>query len=278
MKNNCFICPICQNKLNLSANGASLVCEKEIKSHCFDIASEGYVNLDRDHAGGGDSKECVRYRSAFLDSGYYDPIAEKMCEILKSFAQRDGIVLDAGCGEGFYTSSFARALPSLSFYGIDISKHAVRHGAKRAKKEALCNNIYAVSSIFSLPFAEENIDIITSIFAPCPEKEFSRVLKRGGYLIIAAAGEKHLLGLKKVLYDDIYMNDERADMPSSDFELVRKENLSFDISLRSNEDILNLFSMTPYYYRTSQKDKEKLSTLSHLESEIEIDFFIYRKV
>ncbi len=278
MKNNCFVCPICGSKLGVSENYASLVCGKKIKPHCFDIASEGYVNLDRNHVGGGDSKECVKHRTAFLDSGYYDPIAEKMCEILKNLAPDGGILLDAGCGEGFYTASFARTLPSLSVCGVDISKHAVRHGAKRAKKDGLSNNIYAVSSIFSLPFAEESIDIITSIFAPCPEEEFSRVLKTGGCLIIAAAGEKHLLGLKKALYDDIYMNEERADMPSSDFELLSKEKLTFNISLRSNDDILNLFSMTPYYYRTSQKDKEKLSALSCLESEIEINFFIYRKV
>ncbi len=278
MKNNCFICPICGNPLRVSANGASLVCVKETKPHCFDIASEGYVNLDRDHAGGGDSKECVRHRTAFLDSGYYDPIAKKMCEILKEIAPDGGILLDAGCGEGFYTSSFARSLPSLSVYGIDISKHAVRHGAKRAKREGLHNNIYAVSSIFTLPFAPDKIDMITSIFAPCPEEEFSRVLKKGGYLVIAAAGEKHLLGLKKALYDEIYMNEERADMPSSDFEFLKKERVSYNVSLGSNEDILNLFSMTPYYYRTSQKDKEKLNSLSSLESEIEIDFFIYRKV
>lgn len=278
MKNNCFICPICGSSLQLSENGASLVCGKETKPHCFDIASEGYVNLDRDHAGGGDSKECVRHRTAFLDSGYYDPIVRKMCEILKDIALGGGILLDAGCGDGFYTSSFAKLLPEMSVCGIDISKHAVRYGAKRAKRENLKNNIYAVSSIFTLPFASENIDIITSVFAPCPEEEFSRALKKGGYLVIAAAGEKHLLGLKKALYDDIYMNEERADMPSSDFELLKKERLSFTISLGSNEDILNLFSMTPYYYRTSLKDKEKLTSLSSLESEIEIDFFIYRKV
>ena len=278
MKNNCFICPICGEKLLLSENGASLVCGKETKPHCFDIASEGYVNLDRGHAGGGDSKECVRSRTAFLDSGYYDPIAEKMCDILKDIAPDGGVLLDAGCGEGFYTSHFSRSMPHMSVCGIDISKHAVRHGAKRAKKEGLKNSIYAVSSIFTLPFAGESVDIITSIFAPCPEEEFSRVLKKDGYLIIAAAGEMHLLGLKKALYDDIYMNEERADMPSSEFELMKRERLSFNITLRSNEDISNLFSMTPYYYRTSVKDKEKLSSLSSLESEIEIDFFIYRKV
>ena len=81
-----------------------------------------------------------------------------------------------------------------------------------------------------------------------------------------------------MLYDEIYLNEERADMPSDNFKLVKKENLFFKINLRSNEDIRNLFSMTPYYYRTSQKDKEKLNSLSSLESEIEIDFFIYRKV
>jgi len=38
-----------------------------------------------------------------------------------------------------------------------------------------------------------------------------------------------------------------------------------------------LFSMTPYYWRTSQSDKAKLSALERLDTEIDIIFSVYRK-
>lgn len=279
MENNHFICPICKTRLTLSENKGSLICGKETKPHCFDIASAGYVNLDRGHAGGGDSKECVKSRTAFLESGHYAPISEKICNITRNLLDIECVILDAGCGEGYYTSALAKDLPYAAVYGIDISKPAVEHGAKRARREGYANNLYAVSSIFELPFADESIDCITSIFAPCPENEFHRVLKKGGILVIAAAGEKHLLGLKRALYENVYMNEERADLPNeAGFELAGRDTLSYDIYLRSKKEIADLFSMTPYYYRTSLTDKEKLSSLDSLHTEVEIDFSIYRKI
>lgn len=278
MKNNHFICPVCRSKLQLSENGGSLICQKETKPHCFDISAAGYVNLDRSHAGGGDSKECVRSRSAFLELGYYSPISEIINETVRNILLSESVLIDAGCGEGYYTSALAEALPETKVYGIDISKPAIEHGAKRARRKGFANNLYAVSSIFDLPFPDESVDCITGIFAPCPENEFYRVLRKDGYLVIVAAGKKHLLGLKNALYENVYMNEERSDLPdSSGFELIKKETLSYSITLKSAEEIANLFSMTPYYYRTSITDKEKLNSLSSLETEVEIDLSIYRK-
>ena len=39
--------------------------------------------------------------------------------------------------------------------------------------------------------------------------EFLRVLKVGGHFIVASAGIDHLNGLKKVLYDETYKNEEK---------------------------------------------------------------------
>ncbi|MBE6632535.1 MAG: methyltransferase domain-containing protein [Ruminococcaceae bacterium] len=272
-----YICPICRTPLSRSENGKSLLCTKEEKPHCFDISSAGYVNLDRGHSGGGDSKECVRSRSAFLESGHYAPISDKINELVSSFSANPSLLLDAGCGEGYYTSSLARKMGTSDVIGIDISKPAVEHAAKAAKRQNLSNVSYAVSSIFELPIADGSLDGIVSIFAPCPENEFFRALKCGGYLFVAAAGERHLLGLKKAIYQDVYMNEARADMPSSGFALVHKESLSYKINLGSNDEILNLFAMTPYYYRTSLADKEKLSALTCLETEVDIELSVYRK-
>ncbi len=273
-----FICPICKTALRKNESGSSLVCEKETKPHCFDISSAGYVNLDRTHAGGGDSKECVRSRSAFLSLGHYLPISEKINELLWNFTSPGCVILDAGCGEGYYTNAMSKVLSDRHIMGIDISKSAVEHGARSAKREKLGNISYAVASIFELPIDNISTDAVTSIFAPCPEKEFARVLKDGGMLIIAAAGERHLMGLKSAIYDNVYTNEERADMPYEyGFTLIDRATLSYNIHLKNNDEISNLFAMTPYFYRTSAKDKEKLSRISELDTEIHIEFSVYRK-
>jgi 23S rRNA (guanine745-N1)-methyltransferase len=50
-----------------------------------------------------------------------------------------------------------------------------------------------------------------------------------------------------------------------------------EIIVEGREQIANLFSMTPYYWRTSQEDKKKLDELDRLCTEIEFDVGVYRK-
>ena len=84
------------------------------------------------------------------------------------------------------------------------------------------------------------------------------------------------MGLKRAIYSDVYENGERADMPES-MEHVGKIVSSHDIVVEGEEDIAALFSMTPYYWRTSEQDKEKLKGLGRLETKIEFEINIYRK-
>jgi 23S rRNA (guanine745-N1)-methyltransferase len=60
-------------------------------------------------------------------------------------------------------------------------------------------------------------------------------------------------------------------------KMVMRESLKYSIKLEDNADIKNLFSMTPYYWRTSPSDCEKLEGLDTLETVVDINFFIYKK-
>ena len=40
----------------------------------------------------------------------------------------------------------------------------------------------------------------------------------------------------------------------------------------------NLFTMTPYYFRTSLDDKKKLDSVEELSTHIEVNFYIYEKI
>jgi 23S rRNA (guanine745-N1)-methyltransferase len=74
-----------------------LVCSR---NHSFDRAKEGYFNLLLSVGGiHGDNKEMVEARRAFLEGGYYSPLATAVTELVLKYTDKHGQILDAGCGE-----------------------------------------------------------------------------------------------------------------------------------------------------------------------------------
>ena len=268
-----LICPCCGEKMGIGNEGRSLLCFGA-RRHCFDISSSGYVNLSPTHSGGGDSKSAVRSRSRFLDSGAYAPVSDTISDALCEYVKDGGTVIDAGCGEGYYSCRAAQK--GFSVIGFDLSKDGVTSASKRAKRDLLADTLFGVASVFELPVADGSADAVINIFAPCAEKEYCRVLKTGGVLIVAHAGAEHLMGLKRKLYESVYENEARADMPEG-MKLVGERRVRYEISLGSQEQISDLFAMTPYYWRTSAADKDKLSALQSLSTEVDIIISIYEK-
>ena len=258
--------------MDVENEGRTLFCKGE-KKHCFDFSSKGYVNLAGSRGVTGDSKQAVRSRTDFLNKGYYAPIADKLCELLSAYLQ-GGVVLDAGCGEGYYTRRIADA--GFETAGLDLSKFAVDSLASRLHCKTNENAFAVVASIYEMPFCDGFADAAVSIFALCAEEEIARVLSDDGILVVVSAGREHLMGLKKALYSTAYENEERADMPKG-MKLLSRESLKYSIKLEGNADIKNLFSMTPYYWRTSPSDSEKLEGLETLETTVDINFLIYKK-
>ena len=262
---NILSCPFCSAKIKREGN--SLICGGERK-HCFDIAKSGYVTLTRAAGSAGDDRDMVRARTAFLDKGYYLPFANTVADAV------DGAetVIDAGCGEGYYSNIIASR--GSSVYGFDLSKHACDKAAKRAK--ALQSGaFFGVSSVYELPIADGSADALVSLFAPIAEREFSRVLKDSGLLIVGAAGRNHLYELKKAVYDEAYENEGRRDLPLG-FKEIGRKNVTYTFDC-AGEDLKNLFMMTPYAFKTSKSDASKLDLLTHLEITADFDIFLFRK-
>ncbi len=260
-----LICPVCGEQLNRSAN--ALRCNR---GHSFDIAKEGYVNLLRSSKSGdliGDDKLSARSRRDFLNKGYYAPLKEELCRI---FADKEGSVLDICCGEGYYTSALGEN-SKLDVFGFDISREMVRLGAKRG------NGTYFVANMASIPIADGTMDYAVHLFAPFQEASFARVLKPGGVLYTVVPGRYHLLGLKQALYDTPYENDEKLP-DTQQLRHVSTVKVRTDITLASQEDIQAVFRMTPYYFHTSERDKEKLLPLDHLKTPIEFVIAAFEKV
>lgn len=268
-------CPVCG--LGLEREGRSLRCGG---GHCYDIAKQNYVNLlmsnkssDKRH---GDDKLMVRSRQDFLEKNYYLFLREEMCRLAAEYCPERVDMLDAGCGEGWYTCALKAALESsgkaCSAVGVDISKNALMFAGRREP-----GIDWAVASVSSLPVADESCDLLVSVFAPNDDGEFRRVLRPGGLLMKVMPTEGHLLGLKKAVYDKPYVNPPAVYEPEG-FEPVCRRELSRMIHLGSGEDIRNLFMMTPYYYKTGREDQAKLAKLESLDTGAEFALVLLRRI
>lgn len=269
-------CPVCGRPL--TRDEKAWACKK---GHSFDVASEGYVYLlppNKKHSKDpGDTKQMVAARRAFLEAGCYEPFHRRLCELACEAlaAVPAPAVLDAGCGEGWYTSALLDALRAAGkepeVCGFDISKFAVRAAAKRHKGIA-----FAVASAFSIPAAEASADLIVNVFAPIVPDELRRVVKPGGFLLLAVPTPRHLYGMKELLYDAPYENEYR-ETAYPGFSLVCRETVADTIELTSPALIEALFSMTPYYWKTPPEGCERLRQASSLRTEIGFDFLLYRR-
>ena len=203
MKEQVLVCPVC--------GGALLRTERQYTcpaGHSFDVAKEGYVNLlctSKSADKMGDSKESAAARHAFLERGYYGCLKEALTPLLH------GNVLDICCGEGYYDEYQGE------LYGFDISREMVRLAAS-ARKE----HNYFVANLANIPIEDNSIDTAMHLFAPFNEKEFYRVLKKGGRLLSVIPGEDHLIELKNILYSTPYKNDEKA--PQTELLKLKSKN------------------------------------------------------
>ncbi len=268
-----FACPKCKGELVLVGNT-----KKCNNNHCFDKAKAGYFNLLLGVGGGthGDNAEMVEARRAFLSSGHYEPLADKLSSAVLSRSNTGDCILDAGCGEGYYTDKVERSLRARDgkscVLAFDISRDAVKYAAKRNRDISL-----AVATSYDMPLSDGSVDVIFNAFSPLAIDEVRRVLRTGGSFVMVYPGREHLFGLKSVIYKTPYKN-EPEETEIDGFRLVSHDILSYDLKLDTPEDIRSLFMMTPYAYRTSKEDRERVLSLSEVTTTVEFVIDVYEKI
>ena len=273
MTSDLFLCPVCGAPL--AAEGKSYFCKNR---HCFDIARDGYVNLARASVGGdhGDNREMIRARRDFLAAGHYAHLMDELCALALAYLPNGGVLLDAGCGECSYTDRIERSLTeagrSARVLGVDLSKDALSIGGKRNPSLSL-----AVASVYHLPLPDASVDMLFEVFAPFAEEEYARVLKKGGKMVMAIPAAKHLFELKAILYENPYEN-EVQDTTLTHFHLIERREVKRRITLSRDEEVWNLFTMTPYFYRTSPADKERLKKAAPLSLSADFEVLVYEKL
>ncbi|MBR4473952.1 MAG: methyltransferase domain-containing protein [Oscillospiraceae bacterium] len=267
-----FICPICRRPLEYDAH--SYRCRS---GHCYDIAREGYVNLlpvnQRHSDMPGDDRAMVNARTGFLDGGWYEPLRERLCMLTKELAPEKAILLDAGCGEGYYTGALSRILSEKAgrAAGIDLSKSAVRRAAKRCPDAEI-----AVASVYHMPLTERSADILINCFSPLAAEEFTRVLKPGGFFLYVVPDRKHLWEMKEILYDAPYENSP-SDGSYAGFRQIGAVPLEFRMRLQKQEDIMDLFQMTPYAWKTPKSGRDRLAEFRELTVTAQFRILVFQR-
>ena len=260
-----LICPI--DNLPLIYQNGSLSCSHD---HQYDIGKPGYANLlnvqDKRSKSPGDSKDMVNARAAFLSSGFYEPIARHLAELIASNKSDELTLVDAGCGEGYYLEKISSLVDRpLNLIGFDISKWAVQRAARR------CEGTWLVASNKRIPLADRSTDVVLDMFGFPNFRSFERILKHSGMLLCVSPAERHLIEIRELIYPSIKKTKSRLYPP--EFRLISQKLLSYGLTL-AKDDIANLLAMTPHFYRAPKDGLSKLEAQKELEITIDVEIDI----
>lgn len=247
-----LLCPVCRRTFLPSDGGAeaprtALVCSA---GHSFDVAKQGYFNLlvGKGTAFEADSAEMVAARFDFLRGGHYRPLAISLAQAaLPALNGPTPVLLDSGTGTGHYLRSVLNAViainPAVVAIALDISKFALRRAARMNP-----GAINVVSDVWQpLPVADAAVDVVMVVFAPRNIREFARVLRPGGRLVVVTprpghlaeiAGHTGMLGIEPA-------KEERLAASVVDYFLpLQTSDLDLQLTL-SVQDVANLAFMGP---------------------------------
>ncbi|MEZ5428854.1 MAG: class I SAM-dependent methyltransferase [Pyrinomonadaceae bacterium] len=143
-------------------------------------------------------------------NGYRDSLA-KYLRSLDLGIKPDSLVLDAGSGTGLVTKGFYKAgfAPKQTF-ALDLSFNSLKVSREQFLKDRVTKgaNITAIQgNVLSLPFPDETFDLVLTCgvleYVPLEEglRELSRVMKKGGRLILIPVKPSFVGSVLKILYN-----------------------------------------------------------------------------
>jgi SAM-dependent methyltransferase len=272
-------CPVCGSQFTLQQT--ALLCAK---SHAFDIAREGYVNLLRKKLP-GDTKEMLLARRSFFDQSYYQPVSDTINTLVATYAPPESSsnvhILDAGCGEGYYLDRLRTYLTGGPGWeqplclGIDISKDGIRLAAKRYSE-----SLFLVANLKErLVLQDATIQVMLNIFAPRNTEEYARVLAPGAMMLVVIPGPAHLHQIRASMHLlNIEENKQQniVEQFSAHFLLLTTRTITYTLCLHQPE-IAWLVMMTPNYWHLSTESRAAIEQLKEVVVTVEITLLVFRR-
>lgn len=274
-----LICPICKENLIRYDKNRVYRCSQ---SHSYDIAKQGYVNLiisnQKRSKNPGDSREMVMARVDFLNKGFYKVISDKINEVIYEslkVLEKETNILDIGCGEAYYLVNLKKYMDSkkinANYYGIDVSKEAVKYAAKVDK-----DCIFAVGNSYNIPICDNSIECVLSVFSPIDINEINRVLKKNGIFVRVLPRANHLIELRNIIYSEVNLNENVYLADENKYVYLREDNVTFNMNI-NKEEIQSLLKMTPHYWKSSPENKSKLESFENLDITVDMRIGVFKK-
>ena len=273
-----YSCPVCELPLQNFAKYVGC-----INQHVFDKSKQGYINLllsnQKKSLQPGDNADMVKSRLQFLQNGFYEPIAKHLGVILQKHLANQANIVDIGCGVGYYLAYLKEYLTTLdlqhAFYGVDISKEAIHCAAQKYKSIS-----WSVGSALHLPYLPASIQCALLVFAPFYLESLEKVLSPGAKVFIVTPNDDHLIEMRQILFEEVQIKEEDKVLEKVKplLQLTEVQPLKYTITLKTKEDIENLLKMTPFYWRVSQINKEKLLSLNELKITIDVNIWCFEKI
>ena len=223
----------------------------------------------------GDDKAMAAARNRFLSGGYYDPLRDALTRLALAYAPDRAQILDAGCGEGYYSAALFQALLQAGKHprmaGVDLSKHALRRAAKRQGSIE-----FAVASVYDLPVADQQIDLLVNCFSPWPWRSFSGCCGPAGSTAMwfpapATCGSSSRCSMTRL----IPTRKKETPYPGLSYQEIQA--VDGTIHLPDTQAILDLFQMTPYFWKTPRQGALRLAGLPQLDTTISFRIHVFRK-
>ena len=200
-------------------------------------------------------------RQRLHDRGVTGPLLEAIAEAVA--ASPDDIVLDAGCGDGFYLGNLARRT-DCDAHGVDISVPAIRAAARRFPPSPGRFEWVVANADRFIPYADASFSLVLSITARMNAAEFRRVLRGDGRLLVAVASPLDLMELRGgALHIEALLDEESQHGGKA--ERCRSEKAGRDRVPRTLETFAKDFRLA---------DRRRVTTTADLDAEAVRDVLV----
>jgi 23S rRNA (guanine745-N1)-methyltransferase len=103
-------------------------------------------------------------------------------------------------------------------------------------------------------------------------------LRAQGILVLAHAGPRHLIELRKIIYPQVKQADRKPSpaVRACGFTPMTTSTLQFTTAALRRHDITRLLTMTPHLYRASHDGKARAARLDNFAVTVDIAFEVYQ--
>ena len=229
-----YLCPKCLSESHIE--GISLVCNE---NHRYDFSKKGYIHLINNYKPTKYSEDLFKARSEVFSNSFYENVLKNIQNSIEKYAK--DVVLDIGCGEGYYIKKLKTVFPEKYFYGLDNSKDAIELGS---------------------------VSCILNILTPANYEEFFRVLGDDGYLIKIIPNTNYLREIRELISGKEYTNSDTVKLIEENCKIVDRITVSDTFQL-TKEQAASFLKMTPLTFSKEITDSD-INQLKEITIDLEL--------